>query len=715
MDDPRLSWIAIFMRLCRKYTGCVVLILSGGLLCGQLSAQPAPPIFAVQSSREITESTGPASTVVSSTGDIYMAGAAEWFDWPVPTNSIGDASKVGTAVAKLDLSGKPLYVTSIGGAFLRYLALDGSGGLYVYGLASPSTFTVTPGSYHSSQGNTFTCKLRTTDGEILFCALFDGSVTSFTVDSAGAIYFAGGAPEGIGPTPGAYSYGNRIMAVTKIDATGSQVLWRAEFSGSNLNDTPISLAIDSQGNVWVGGSAYSKDFPTTPDAVFSEFPSASGFVFPTTGFLAELNAPGTSLLYSTFTGALETFVAMSRDPVGNTYALTVHNGLLRLRKIDPTGKTIQYDRSLSGVTVYGSSLAVDDVGVLTLLGQTQEVNFPTYHSAHNCGFTEFSPGLSDGVLIRIGANGDLLESTFLGLGGSVSVSLEPWKLSVQTGRIFALLWSEINPDVLAPDAVVGPHHLHFLQLEPDQNAGEGLKLACVGSAATLTSAPFVRGEIISLFGDGIGPDQAANLQLDASGRVANVLANTQVFFDGIPAPLLYAQSRQINAIVPWGIQGGMTTEICVVYLGQKTNCIEAPVSQVSPGFFRIPSGTIAALNEDSTVNTIDNPAKPGSIVTLFVTGTGPSIPPQSDGEVTQGVHSSALALEVDFLSIGGGNQGNQVPIEVVFHGPAPTLVSGVEVIQVRVPPGLTFSVQLSIRSLMGGPFADTAAIRLVSH
>ena len=43
---------------------------------------------------------------------------------------------------------------------------------------------------------------------------------------------------------------------------------------------------------------------------------------------------------------------------------------------------------------------------------------------------------------------------------------------------------------------------------------------------------------------------ATSLQLNESGKVSNVLSNTQVFFNGIPAPLTYVQSKQINAVVP---------------------------------------------------------------------------------------------------------------------------------------------------------------------
>jgi uncharacterized protein (TIGR03437 family) len=241
-------------------------------------------------------------------------------------------------------------------------------------------------------------------------------------------------------------------------------------------------------------------------------------------------------------------------------------------------------------------------------------------------------------------------------------------------------------------------------------AGSPAALRCVANSGHFGKAPVAPGEIVSLFGDGIGPDQAANLALDASGKVANVLANTQAFFDGIPSPLLYAQSRQINAVVPWELQGRKTTEVCVVYVGAKTNCIPLPVSEMSPGFFRIRPGYLAALNEDSTINAPDNPAKKGSIVTLFLTGSGPSVPPQADGEVTQGAPPSADAVKMSFTIFSKGFP-IEVPLEVVWHSAAPALVSGVEVIQIRIPIGYIFQdVSLTMQSSTGTVFQDGGSI-----
>jgi len=118
-----------------------------------------------------------------------------------------------------------------------------------------------------------------------------------------------------------------------------------------------------------------------------------------------------------------------------------------------------------------------------------------------------------------------------------------------------------------------------------------------------------------------------------------------VLFDGIPAPLLYAQDNQINAIVPW---------------------------ELDPGIFRLDSeafGRGAILNQDGTVNSKKNPAKRGSVISIFATGTGLITPLPRDGEiVTDASRHVASAVEVVFHP--------QLEGEVLYAGGAPTLAAG---------------------------------------
>ena len=649
-----------------------------------LAGQTPPPVWTVQSTNEITQVNILVQAIVGSSGDVYIAGPPNSYDWPAPTNTIGDISKLPLFISKLDSSGRPIYTTAIGGGG-GSLMLDGAGGLYVHGLASASAFGTTPGAYRSTStlasGNGFVCKLRAADGVILFCALLDeDSMSTFAVDSAGSIYLATSPSSPLGSTPGAFTFGNRMIDITKIDAAGSAVLWRAQLDGSIRGGVPTSLAIDPQGDVWMAGTAGSNYTPTTPDALFPMSPQGSDFSSVNAGFLMKLNSSGTSLLYATYTGPVaETLSSMSLDSFGNIYTLSSRDSVALVRKFSSDGKSVVYERSLPGLSTPGAEAEVDALGFVTVLGYTQNVNFPTYRSVQSCNLTELPSGLSDSVLVRLGPDGTLLESTYLGLDAPI-YSGTPM-LFAQASNAYVLVWS--NPSsILVPDqSFVGPFQMELLQLAPDASAGDGPKLACIGSAATLAGAPLVNGEIVSLFGTGFGPTLPAIGQPGPDNRFPTALGGTQVTFDGVPAPLLYASDTQINAIVPWNPAGSAGPKVCVSFQAAKTNCILAERASSAPGIFQQASGYAAVINQDGTVNSPDNPAHAGSTVYVYATGLGSVSSTPADGSIVPlaaPTTSSPIAVILirGLAELNGG---------VLHAGLAPLEVAGLFQIDVKIP------------------------------
>ena len=142
------------------------------------------------------------------------------------------------------------------------------------------------------------------------------------------------------------------------------------------------------------------------------------------------------------------------------------------------------------------------------------------------------------------------------------------------------------------------------------------------------------GELISLTGFGIGPDTGVAYQPDAQGNVPAQLAGVQVLFDGIAVPILYVQSRQINAIAPAGLTVNGTTQVMVKYNNQQFGPAVAQVIFGYPGIFRLQIGQSAqavALNQDGTLNGPANPAPRGSVVAVWGTGYGQTNPPCQSG------------------------------------------------------------------------------------
>src|ERR1039458_1110593 len=79
------------------------------------------------------------------------------------------------------------------------------------------------------------------------------------------------------------------------------------------------------------------------------------------------------------------------------------------------------------------------------------------------------------------------------------------------------------------------------------------KVAAITNVASYANGPISPGEMVVIFGSGMGPSSVVGLQLDQQGRVANTLSQVRVLFDGNPAPLIYVSATQISAMVPYGV------------------------------------------------------------------------------------------------------------------------------------------------------------------
>ena len=136
------------------------------------------------------------------------------------------------------------------------------------------------------------------------------------------------------------------------------------------------------------------------------------------------------------------------------------------------------------------------------------------------------------------------------------------------------------------------------------------------NAASQSQGAVSPGEIVTIYGTGIGPASGVTGALDATGLMGNLLAGTEVTFDGVAAPLFYAQASQINAQVPYTIAGQSVTQVVVFYQGQLAGTLSLPVVAAAPALFPV------VLNQDGSVNSSSAPAARGTVLTLFGTGEG---------------------------------------------------------------------------------------------
>lgn len=211
------------------------------------------------------------------------------------------------------------------------------------------------------------------------------------------------------------------------------------------------------------------------------------------------------------------------------------------------------------------------------------------------------------------------------------------------------------------------------------------------NSASYVSNVVAPGEPFVIFGgDAFGPAALAGPALNSNGLVATTIGNTQVLFDGTPAPLYYSVNAnglgQIAGFAPFELAGKTSTNVQVVYNGVTSPGITLNVLDAVPGLYTADSsggGQGAFLNQDLTVNSSSNPAAVGSLVVLYGGGAGQTAPVGRDGGLA-GVGAPLATLTLPVKVFIDGIQATSVQ----YAGPAPGLVEGVFQINVTIPAGV---------------------------
>ena len=216
-----------------------------------------------------------------------------------------------------------------------------------------------------------------------------------------------------------------------------------------------------------------------------------------------------------------------------------------------------------------------------------------------------------------------------------------------------------------------------LIVDPEEVAEEADPEAVV-SSADFSEGPVAPAQIVSIFGQGLGPN---NVEVfDAKGvLVGDLLGDTQVLFDGIAAPVLAAQSNQVNTIIPLDAAGKSDIEMRVIHGGKISAAILLPVATAAPALFTLDGsgeGPGAILNGDLSLNSRANPAARGSTVVLFGTGGGLTDPPGEDGAIV--AESAPLEAPVSV-------EINGVAAQVQWAGSPEGLIQGAVQVNVEIP------------------------------
>ncbi|MEZ6040411.1 MAG: SBBP repeat-containing protein [Planctomycetaceae bacterium] len=233
-------------------------------------------------------------------------------------------------VAKISGDGQRVlwctYLAGNGVDLATSLAVDSNNRLIVAGSTQSSDFPVTAGAFQTTLKGSMDGFVTafSSDGELEYSTYIGGSDIdggtskhAVAVDQENRAWIIGFTQSTDFPvTPGAFQTSNhgaltgawRMTAdrfVAIVSADGSRVE-AATYLGGGARDGGEGIVIDRQGNGWLTGFTFSSDFPTTPDAIQSEYrgapklrnPYSGGGDATITAFTDRLGPP----VYSTLMG-----------------------------------------------------------------------------------------------------------------------------------------------------------------------------------------------------------------------------------------------------------------------------------------------------------------------------------------------------------------------------------------------------------------------------
>lgn len=299
--------------------------------------------------------------------------------------------------------------------------------------------TITFGSYTGSTADNFG-----------FTATYDSGGHLY----GGGIVFGQGYPTTVGVIDATFNGALIDAGISKWTPDGSNLVWSTYFGGSG-NDSPHSMVVNSNDELYVMGATGSPDLPTTAGCFNNSFGGGSamplngsyGYTQPngTDIFVAHFNSTATALIGSTYIGGSgndginnstelwhnygdsfrgEIIMDANENPV--VASVTFSNGLPTpggpqvslgggqdgyCFRMDPALNNMLWATYIGGSgddAAYG--VQVDSNGELFVAGGTKSVNMPMAANAFQSNYS----GSVDGFIVRYDLGGNLVGSTYLG-------------------------------------------------------------------------------------------------------------------------------------------------------------------------------------------------------------------------------------------------------------------------------------------------------------
>ncbi len=312
---------------------------------------------------------------------------------------------------------------------------------------------------------------------------------AIAVDSQGNAYVTGWTTSSDFPIKGtiqpAKVANTQAAFVTKMNASGSAVVYSTYLGGSFNRDEGRGIAVDSAGRAYVVGRTHATNFPVTPTAFATARPNGGAFV-------TVLNPAGDGLVYSTYLGGQDSFTdeatAVALDAAGNAYvtgttqsanfpitlgAYQTSPGGIWIAKLNPAASgnaSLVYSTYLGKGLPVSRGIAVDSSGNAYITGSNNVPGFATPGAFQ----TSFQGGGNDAFVAKLNATGSaLVYSTYLGGSGDdlgYGIAVDALGSAYVAGSTISTNFP-ITPGAFQTSFQSGRSHCFVTKLNP---AGDGL-------------------------------------------------------------------------------------------------------------------------------------------------------------------------------------------------------------------------------------------------
>jgi len=300
--------------------------------------------------------------------------------------------------------------------------------------------TLTFASYSGSSGNNFG-----------FTATYDASGHLY----GGGIVFDVGYPTTLGVLDDSFNGGTIDVGISKWSTDGAALEWSTYLGGSG-NESPHSMVVNDNDELYVFGSTGSSNLPTTPGCVDNSFGGGPALTFiigygydqpfGTDMFVAHLNTTATALIGCTYMGGADNDGINNAPELAHNYGDSFRGEIIvdgagnpviasntssaglpvpggpqgsygggtqdgYCFRLDPLLATVLWSTYIGGLgadAAYG--VQMDSDGELFVAGGTASSDLPMAGAPFQGSFS----GTADGFIMRYGLGGTLIGSTFLG-------------------------------------------------------------------------------------------------------------------------------------------------------------------------------------------------------------------------------------------------------------------------------------------------------------